>query len=73
MVPEKGSFAFGALEGGEGLDGAACLLLGNANVVEALKVEPELGARSEEVSEALGRVAGDGAAARGGDSDERGW
>jgi hypothetical protein len=33
-------------------------LLGEAQVVEALQIEPELGAGAEEVSEAEGRVAG---------------
>jgi len=39
-------------------------LLGEAQVVEALQIEPELGAGAEEVSEAEGHVAGDRASAQ---------
>ena len=47
----------GALQFRKCVDGFACFLLGEAQVVEALQIEPKLGAGTEEVTEAEGRVA----------------
>ena len=58
-----GGIAGEGLEGGEGFDGFAGLLLGEADFVEALQVEPELGAGTEEVGEAQGGVSSDGTTA----------
>jgi len=52
---------FNALEGGQCLDGLAGLLFCNADIVEALQVQPELCRRAEEMGETQGRVASDGA------------
>src|SRR5208282_2660937 len=52
---------FAAFQFGEGLDGFPGLLFGEAEVVEALEVQPKLRAGAEEMSEAQGRIAGDGA------------
>ena len=41
---------FAAFQLGEGLDGFAGFFLGEAQVIEILEIEPELGAGSEEVS-----------------------
>jgi len=54
---------FGALQLGKYVDGFAGPLLGEAQVVEVLKIGPELGAGAEEMGEAQGRVAGDRAGA----------
>jgi len=48
-----------ALEGGEGLDGFSGLLLGEAQIVEALQIDPELGAGAEEMRQAQRRVGRD--------------
>lgn len=50
-----------ALEGWQGLDGPAGLVLGEADFVKALQVQPELRHRAEEMDEGQGRVFGDGA------------
>jgi hypothetical protein len=49
----------GAFQFRKRVDGFACFLLGEAQFVEALQIEPELGAGAKEVSEAEGCVAGD--------------
>ena len=54
---------FVVLESRERPDGFACLLLREAELVEALQVKPELGGRAEEMGKAQGRIAGDGALA----------
>lgn len=54
---------FAAVEAGEGSDGVAGFLFGQAEVVEGLEIEPELGGGAEEVGEAEGGVAGDGTGA----------
>ena len=54
---------FQMLQGRQFLDGLAGLGLGQAEFIQALKVEPELGARSEEMRQAQGGVPGDGALA----------
>src|ERR1039458_10206914 len=51
------------LDGWQGLNRLSGLLSREADFVEALQVEPELGAGAEEVGEAESCVAGDGAAA----------
>ena len=51
-----------AFEGGQGLDRFARLPLRQANFIEALQIQPELRRGAEEMSQAQGRVAGDGAA-----------
>src|SRR5712664_848228 len=48
---------------GKAFDGFPGLLLGQAQVIESLQVEPKLRARAKEMSEAQGGVAGDGARA----------
>lgn len=55
-----GGDGFASFEAGERLDGAAGFLLGETEVVESLQIQPELGARAEEMGEAQGGVAGDG-------------
>src|SRR5271166_1276741 len=49
------------LEGWQGLDGFAGLLLGKPDLVKALQIQPEFRRRAKEMGEAQGRVAGDGA------------
>jgi len=52
---------FPMLQGRQFLDGLSSLGLGRAQFIQALKVEPEFGARSEEMCQAQRGVAGDGA------------
>jgi hypothetical protein len=49
------------LQPGKRLDGFPGLLFGKPQVVEALQIEPKLRTGAKEVSEAEGRIAGDGA------------
>lgn len=51
-----------ALEGGKGLDGFSGFLLGDAQIVEALQIDPEFGAGAEEMRQAQRRVGRDVAA-----------
>jgi len=53
----------GAFQFRKRADSLACFLLGNAQFVEALQIEPELGSSAEKVGEAEGCVAGDRASA----------
>src|SRR5713226_6014824 len=55
--------ALPALERGQSLDSLSRSLLGQAQLVEALQVEPEFGAGAEEVAEAQGGIASNGALA----------
>src|SRR5487761_553963 len=50
---------FEALKGGQSLDGSAGLLLGQADLIKALQVQPEFRSRAEKMSETQGRVTGD--------------
>ena len=50
-----------ASEGGQGLHRLARLLLRDANLIEALQVQPELRRGAAEMRQAQGGVAGDGA------------
>jgi hypothetical protein len=52
---------FKALEGWQRLDGFAGLPLGEADLIKALQIQPEFRGRAEEMGQAQGRVAGDGA------------
>src|ERR687892_744099 len=52
-----------AAERGQPSDRSPCALFGHTKLVEALQVEPELGARAEEVAQAQRRIAGDRASA----------
>src|SRR5260370_24013783 len=54
---------FAAFQPGQGFDGFAGFLLGEAQIVEILQIEPKLRTRAKEMSEAQGRVAGHGACA----------
>jgi hypothetical protein len=49
------------LQGRQFLDGLSGLGLGQAQFIQALKVQPEFGARAEEVRQAQRCVPGDGA------------
>ena len=51
-----------ALEGGKGFDGFSGFLLGDAQIVEALQIDPEFGASAEEMRQAQRRVGRDVAA-----------
>jgi hypothetical protein len=50
-----------AFQPGEAFDGSPGLLLGQAQIIEALQIEPKLRTRAKEMSEAQGGVASDGA------------
>ena len=50
-------------ESGQGLDGFSSLLFSDSQVLEALKIQPELRTGSEERSNAQSGIAGDGASA----------
>jgi len=52
-----------AFQLGQGFDGFPGLFLGEAQVIEILEIEPKLRTCAEEMSEAQGGVAGDGACA----------
>jgi hypothetical protein len=54
---------FAAFQLGQGFDRFASFLLGKAQVIEILQIEPKLGAGAEEVGEAQGSVTRDGARA----------
>jgi len=54
---------FAAFQLGQSFDGFAGFLLGEAQVIEILEIEPKLRARAKEMSEAQGRVTRHGARA----------
>ena len=57
-----GGWLSGGGAGGEAGDGGAGALLGDAEVVGGLEIEPEERVGAEPVAEAQGGIAGDGAA-----------
>jgi len=52
-----------AAQRGQAADGFACSFFGEAEVVQGLRIEPELRTCAEEVAKPEGRVTGDGAPA----------
>jgi hypothetical protein len=62
-----------ALEGGKGLDGFSGFLLGDAQIVEALQIDPEFGTGAEEMCQAQCRVGCDVAASVQNLGDAIGW
>src|ERR1035438_1229759 len=54
----SGRNTFGWLEPGKCMDGLSRSLLGQAQLVEALQIKPELGAGAEEMGQAKSGVAG---------------
>jgi len=50
-------------ESGQGLEGFSSLLFSDSQVLEALKIQPELRTGVEEMSKAQSGIAGDGASA----------
>ena len=63
VLDVKRGLALGALERREGLDRLPGLLLGEAQFVERMEVQPKLRARPEEVRKPQGRIVGDRASA----------
>src|SRR3972149_8309346 len=61
------------LESGKGLNGFASFLLGTADIIKTLQVEPKLRAGAKEMPEAQSRVAGDGALSVQNLSNAVGW
>ena len=63
LLGDLGGDRFAAAELGEGFNGFAGFLFGEAKVVESLEIEPKLGAGAKKVGETEGGVAGNGAGA----------
>ena len=62
-----------ALEGGKSLDNCSGFLLGDAQIVEALQIDPEFGTGAEEMRQAQRRVGGDVPASVQNLGDAIGW